>query len=271
MSITLVLLEFQQYELTKYACEKTLEHITPDEILVISDKDFVPGSQWVYRDPVTDYREYNSVMLKEVAPHVNTDFALYTQFDGIAHNKTNWTDDFLNYDYIGAVWPWEPEGRNVGNGGFSLRSKKMLDACLDNNVCLSEPPLFTAEDTLIGSTYRDYLEKTHSIKFAPTELAKKFSFELGTYESSFGFHGLWNVFNLMSDSDIDFYAERINYQNWNQYKWHHVLAALIRRNRLDIYEHMVEQLVQNSPEYLNFVAEWLEQDSHRDNTKLVIN
>ena len=38
-----------------------------------------------------------------------------------------WDPKFLNYDYIGALWPHYKENQ-VGNGGFSLRSKKLLES-----------------------------------------------------------------------------------------------------------------------------------------------
>ena len=40
-----------------------------------------------------------------------------------------WRPEFLDYDYIGAVWPHVLDKYNVGNGGFSLRSKALLEAC----------------------------------------------------------------------------------------------------------------------------------------------
>lgn len=68
---------------------------------------------------------------------VNTDFVIFVQWDGFAVNPDRWTDEFLDYDYIGAPWPlWlrllmKPRGnlmRAVGSGGFSLRSRKWLQA-----------------------------------------------------------------------------------------------------------------------------------------------
>ena len=69
--------------------------------------------------------ERNHLLLKK---YIDTDFCLIIQGDGFVIHPENWTDEFLKYDYIGAPW------RNlahysfirVGNGGFSLRSKKLL-------------------------------------------------------------------------------------------------------------------------------------------------
>jgi len=269
-NITLVAIDFMWHDLTRYAIEASLKTVDPAEVIIISDREILPGARHIIREPVKVMAEYADIMLKGVAEHVNTSHALYVQWDGIAINRTQWKNEFLGYDYIGAPWPWEPEGKNVGNGGFSLRSKRLLDACLDDRIKLTETDP-VAEDKIIGSINRDYLEQQYAIKFAPTAVARQFSYELGQHEPSFGFHGLWNVFNLMSDADMDYYVPRIDYTGWNIYKWHHVLAAVIRRNRMDLYEIMLGHLITNSPELLQSLAQWLQNDSEITETNLVIN
>jgi len=268
--ITLVAIDFVWHDLTKYAIEQTLKNIEPKEIVIISDREIISGAKHVVRDASTDMRELNRIMLKDVAEHVNTAHALYVQWDGMALNKDLWQDEFLDYDYIGAVWPWEKEGTNIGNGGFSLRSKRLLDACQDESIKLDFENPTLAEDGVIGVKKRPYLETEYGIKYATTEIAKKFSYELGVHEPSFGFHGLWNVFNLMTDADMDYFYTRIDYQGWNGFKWHHTLAAVIRRNRMDIYEYMLGKLIEHSPELLQFVGSWLERDAQNPKTELVI-
>lgn len=268
--ITVVALEFQWYDLTRYAIERSLDNINPKEVLIISDKEILPGARHIHHDPVNGYREYNELMIKGVAEHITTEHALFVQFDGIANDRNQWTDDFLKYDYIGAPWPWEAEGRNIGNGGFSLRSRRMLDAVAnDPKIILSDSD--PAEDNAICKTHRKYLEDTYNIKFAPTDVAKQFSYELGVHQPSFGFHGLWNVFNLMTDVDMDYFYTRIDYKGWNMYKWHHVLAAVIRRGRMDIYKYMLDQLIEHSPEHLTGISAWLERETHDSSKPLIIN
>lgn len=268
--VTLVAIEWQWYDLTRYAIERSLDNINAKEVIIISDKEILPGAKHIITPPVNGMSEYANVMLKGTAEHVTTGHALYVQWDGIANAKDNWTDEFLKYDYIGAPWPWQPEGKNVGNGGFSLRSKKMLEACQDPIISLTAEES-VAEDNIMCIKHREYLENKYNIKYAPTQLARQFSFELGEYIPSFGFHGLWNVFNLMTDQDMDYFVSKINYSGWNIYKWHHTLAAVIRRNRMDIYAYMVDKLTEHNPEMLPNLAQWLDRDSQQDNAKLVIN
>jgi ADP-heptose:LPS heptosyltransferase len=94
----------------------------------------------------------------------------------------------LQYDYIGSPWLYT-DGKNVGNGGFSLRSR-LLQIFLANDefINASDP-----EDQAIGRLYRDYLIKTYSIKFAPEDLADQFAYELRTpIYDTFGFHGAFH-------------------------------------------------------------------------------
>ena len=73
----------------------------------------------------------------------------------------------------------------VGNGGFSLRSKQLLELTSGPKFVYKEKN----EDELICHVNRDYLV-SNGIKFAPEELARYFSYEreLSNIET-FGFHG----------------------------------------------------------------------------------
>lgn len=152
---------------------------------------------------------YNNIALRLLPAIVDCDFNLVLQSDGYAVNKNAWTDEFLNYDYIGAVWPHMISGQNVGNGGFSLRSRKLYDALIDWNPSymgadwpgLTDPhyhilpdgSLILPEDACIASPYRPTLENVYNIKYATENIAYRFSLETPPCKimigSSFGFHG----------------------------------------------------------------------------------
>lgn len=249
-NITLVAIDFAYHELTRRAIEISLPVIDPKEVVVISDQDLMPGSRWVPVNSMNSIAGVAELMLKWTWPLIDTDHAVFVQWDGMATRPDLWTDDFLNYDYIGAPWPWQPEGVNVGNGGFSLRSRKLLEVCgRDPAVRLTaEEPI--AEDNIIGQHCRPYLEARHGMRFAPTELAAQFSYELEVYRESFGFHGLWNIVNNLSPADVDYFLSKLNYQGWNIYKWTHFLTALQNRGYIDHYNHAMEQLKKYNPEYV---------------------
>lgn len=259
MTVTVVAIDFKTYDLTKYSVERSLQSIDADDVLVISDIDFVPGSRFVKAPPVTGMEQYANLMLKGVGEHVNTSHALYVQWDGIAYRPDLWTDEFLEYDYIGAPWPWRLEPFNVGNGGFSLRSKKLLDICATDPVMSLTKDEPIAEDNIIGVHQRLYLERKHGIKFAPTKLAEQFSFELGHMRNSFGFHGLWNVIAQMTEMEVAHYLPLIDYSGWNIYKWAHTLNAAMSRDNKDTFVLLLEKLKEHNPELLEPVSNHLEQ------------
>ena len=73
-------------------------------------------------DTLESREAYSNLVLKGLAPYITTSHALLVQWDGYVINPLAWDAAFLDCDYIGAKWFWQPEGCRVGNGGFSLRS-----------------------------------------------------------------------------------------------------------------------------------------------------
>lgn len=147
-----------------------------------------PGVTWRHIRPLRSREDYSRFMLHELADHISTPHALCIQWDGYVLNGQAWDTAFLDYDYIGAVWPQFRGGHRVGNGGFSLRSKRLLEACRDLPFDASQP-----EDVLIGRAWRTRLEK-QGLKFAPEDVAHRFSFErMPPSGKTFGFHGAFNL------------------------------------------------------------------------------
>lgn len=133
--------------------------------------------------------DYCPFMIYELPKYVKTDFVMVAQWDGFIRNINLWDDRFLEYDYIGAPWPESilfpgvPRHFNVGNGGFSIRSKRLMDfLATDNRITYH-----VLEDLMIGQLNRAYLEM-NGFKFAPADLAAKFSWECGPEHDSFGVH-----------------------------------------------------------------------------------
>lgn len=135
---------------------------------------------------------YSYFCLKELPKYINTEFCLVVQHDGFIINPDVWTEEFMYYDYVGAPWPDNYVNR-VGNGGFSLRSKKFLDACIE---IFKDVEINEHEDLLACVHYYDKM-KEFGVKFAPPDLAAKFSLEHWTEYHlnnnktfpTFGFHG----------------------------------------------------------------------------------
>lgn len=156
--------------------------------------------------PVTSIEAYSKFCLTELYKYVDTSHALIFQYDGFVLNPAAWKDEWLLYDYIGApieIGQWTVERHGVpvssigdlvvGNGGFSLRSRRLLELTASlaaaGDFILTEP-----EDWAQCYTERAKLEAV-GMRFAPVPVAEAFSFEGRSpeyyqYVDAFGFHGL---------------------------------------------------------------------------------
>ena len=172
-NITICALDSVQPNKAKAAIERSKRHIK------------FGGELFIDHMSINNKQAYSKFILQELHKYIKTDCVLIVQWDGWVSNASAWRDDFLDYDYIGAVWPWHPEGLRVGNGGFSLRSKRLLELTAEPKFVYKD----LNEDDLICHINRDYLV-SNGIKFAPEELARYFSFERElTNLQTFGFHG----------------------------------------------------------------------------------
>lgn len=157
--------------------------------------------------PLRSLDDYSYYMIYHLAQHIDSDYVLVIQSDGFVVNPASWHDVFLEYDYIGAPFPppVDPNqyrdafGRifRVGNGGFSLRSRKLVELPLKFNLEWKPFHGFFNEDGFICAQYRHVYEEC-GMKFAPIEVAKFFSHESMIPEIQgvrpFGFHR-WNGTN----------------------------------------------------------------------------
>jgi hypothetical protein len=170
------------------------------QILLLSDQPPPPHANaaitWQRIDRLSSRADYSRFMLRDLAGYVGTTHALCVQWDGFVLDGAAWDPHFLDYDYIGAVWPQFRDGRNVGNGGFSLRSRRLLEACTTIPLDGSQ-----VEDLLIGRLYRPLLEE-QGVRFAPEPLARRFAYERTTPSGAeFGFHGAFNLVRLLKPAE----------------------------------------------------------------------
>lgn len=168
------------------AIRKSLQQCDFAAVKFITDKPFeFDEIEVINISPIRSKEEYSYFMIKELYKYFDTEYVLVIQADGYVLNGKSWMPEFLNYDYIGAPWLYT-DGRNCGNGGFSLRSKKLQEILGTNRFMDITSP----EDEVIGRLYRHYLEVGYGVKFPPDDLADRFAFELRTpIYDTFGFHG----------------------------------------------------------------------------------
>ena len=121
--------------------------------------------------------------------------------------KTN-IDDFINWDYIGAAWPEEHciNSHNVGNGGFSIRTKSVLCNIIKIRNIINDPN----DDNLCEDVYFTKFMLEYNLgKLATKEDANKFSCEYFITDDAFGSHNFvgynyrWR--SLIFNNILDYY------------------------------------------------------------------
>lgn len=202
------------------AAKHCMNYVNFNSVKILSNVDVNISDIDVIKIPPLDKEKYSRFCLYELPEYIQTDFCLTFQGDGFIINTDMWSDEFLQYDYIGAPWVFDTINR-VGNGGFSLRSQKFLHSAktLEYNSKIQFQEgieagiLITPEDWFACShSYKNMIDM--GVKFADIDTAYRFSVEhpspnkaydrkdIHSY-NSFGFHGSFNTaaMNLLDRKD----------------------------------------------------------------------
>lgn len=163
----------------------------PDELRPVVDE---------YRYFRSDYEGWNRFMVKELWKFIPDGFCLFIHHDGYVLNPKAWRKEFMDFDYIGAPW-WYHDGINVGNGGFSFRSKKFLE--VSNEF---EWDRYHPEDHRLIREH-GHIMQAKGIKFAPEIMASKFALEANrmwgnVWNGQFGFHNV-NITDISRSTEYE--------------------------------------------------------------------
>ena len=153
--------------------------------------------------PHMDFLGYSRLIIEDLYKYFQTPFCLIQQSDSFIVNSNLWKNEFLEFDYIGAPWSDKVKVNNdlvldmknntVGNGGFSLRSKKLAKITSKINFGSLNFPIKSEDVVICHYLYKEMIK--NGIKFAPPKLAAQFSMENVNHlygqdvNSVFGFHG----------------------------------------------------------------------------------
>jgi Protein of unknown function (DUF5672) len=199
-NVTLLCVETRDPELAHWAIDRCLRGVSFAKVVLLTNLDRLaekrPYIEYVQSPKIQTTKDYSDVLLTGIEEYVQGTHVLIMQWDSFITNPSLWQDRFLDYDYIGPVWPHHPE-TPVGNGGFSLRSVKLLKAINRPEFAKRHP-----EDYCICVDNKDFLEKECGIQFAQPELADQFAVERAPWHEAFGFHGLFNFGRVLNDCDL---------------------------------------------------------------------
>ncbi|MEO8739940.1 MAG: DUF5672 family protein [Casimicrobiaceae bacterium] len=198
-AVTLCCIDTANHALALRALHISSSAVRFARTLFITDRDSgEAGIDFRIVPAITSRDDYSCFVLKSLLPHIETSHVLLVQWDGYVVNPQAWRADFLDSDYLGAKWFWYDDALRVGNGGFSLRSRKLLAALQDPRIVLTE-----AEDVTIGRAFRPLLEREHGIRFGTEAQADRFAFEAAyPVGFPFGFHGLFNFCRVVPPDEL---------------------------------------------------------------------
>jgi hypothetical protein len=218
-AITLLCVETRDPALAHFAIEKCTKQACFGKVVLITDLsklssqvgnevnenadkkadqaiDRLSGVEYVQAPPIRTTKDYSDLLLTGLRQYVSGTHVLIVQWDSFILHPELWTNDFLQYDYLGAVWPHHPD-TPVGNGGFSLRSVKLLEALESPAITKRHP-----EDFCICVDNKALLEGEFGIRFAPTHIAEQFAVERTEWHSAFGFHGFFNFGKVLNPDEL---------------------------------------------------------------------
>lgn len=189
-NITLVAVATKEVEETAKALEYSQHGLVFDEVLFFANYDPNHGckNSYTFRKilPFKDVGEWGKFIVFELYKFIKTDYIILIHADGFIVHPEVWTQEFLEYDYIGAPWPIPKDAFSyrdalgniirVGNS-VSLRSKRVLE--LPQKLGLDWAGAdhgYFHEDGFLCVQHRETLMR-NGIKFSPLSIACRFSRE----------------------------------------------------------------------------------------------
>lgn len=170
------------------ALRKTLSEVEPDACRFLTSAQVdIEGVETIIIPEIRSVDEYSKFCIQDLYLYVDTKFMLIIQHDGYVLHGDKFNDELYEYDYCGALW-LERDGLNQGNGGFSWRSKSLMQyIAFHPSIEVLSP-----EDVSICRIYRRMLEQA-GFKWATDKIAEEFSFELREpNQITFGFHSYFH-------------------------------------------------------------------------------
>jgi hypothetical protein len=170
--------------------------------------------------------QYSSFVIKKLNEYIDTDYVLINQWDGYIINFDKWSDQFFDYDYIGAPWWWKDDSLYGGNGGFSLRSKETMIkvinyiSILETNINTSTKNYMKHSNLIICPEdvyFSKNIQEFNLGKVADRKTAFDFSTETIYNVNSFGGHCFWLSDNL--------WEERVFTQSIITFKLHEFIKS----------------------------------------------
>ena len=204
-SMAIAIADTDHHVLAHQALVQSLARFEAGQVIVFSDRpEAWPGFDVTPTPQLRRIEDYNLLITRHLAEVLRRDRVLVIQYDGFVLHPQEFSPCFLHHDYLGAPWP-QFDDCGVGNGGFSLRSRRLVDAV----AALDYADPSEAEDLFICRRSRPQLEAA-GLRFAPKAVAAHFSVEFPAVPwPTFGFHGIFHL-PAVYRNDLDFLVNNLS-------------------------------------------------------------
>ena len=239
-NVTLLCVETRDPELAHWAIDRCLVGTRFAKVVLITNINLVNNKradiEYAQAPPIATTKDYSNLLLTGINQYVVGSHVLIIQWDSFITHPNLWRNEFLDYDYIGPVWPHHPQ-TPVGNGGFSLRSVKLLQAIKRPSFIRKHP-----EDYCICVDNKDFIEKECGIQFAPSEVAEQFAVERSEWHDAFGFHGFFNFGRVLNDQELAYFLGILPSSYLTGLDVYDFIDDLIARNKHDLAKKLIAGL-----------------------------
>jgi len=189
-NVTIIAVSSIEIERTIRALQYSCRGINFGEVKFVTHEDVNPDGITVHKVPrINSSDEFSKITIYDLPKYVDTEYCILIQYDGFIVHPEQWTDEFLNYDWIGPLWTighnyFDKNGNSIRVGdGIALRSQKLMG--LASKLNLPWEPFTNKgehkpgfwEDSWICVKNR-HIYEGHGCKFAPIEMAAKWGREL---------------------------------------------------------------------------------------------
>ena len=238
-NVTLLCVETREPELAHWAIDRCLTGTKFAKVVMITNLDRVKAKradiEYVQAPPIKTTKDYSELLLSGINQYVSSSHVLVIQWDSFVIHPRLWSDEFLNYDYIGPVWPHHPR-TPVGNGGFSLRSKKLLNVIQLPGFMKKHP-----EDYCICADNKDFLGQ-HGVLIAPVDVAEQFAVEKTSWHPAFGFHGFFNFGRVLNDDHLKAFINLLPEYYLNGLDAYELIDSLKAQGRASLAKEIAEKV-----------------------------
>ena len=188
-NISLVAVATQEIEATVEALRYSARALEFDEILLVSHRDPLGADKFYRHVPIAPFGtagDWGRFVVFELHKHIHSNHIILVHDDGFIVNPEQWSEEFRNYDFIGAPFPLPRDSFSyrdsfgniirVGNS-VSLRSKRLLKLPAEIGLRWDDADGgYFHEDGFLCGQHRHTLQ-AHGIVYPPLDIACRFSRE----------------------------------------------------------------------------------------------